>query len=370
MKSILVLAIAGGLMAQELTILDPTNGAYVSGSYEVVLQCDAPNEVVRTKLEIDGKVVFDESGWHSSLDVFFGESFDRRVIQASVALADGSVVLSPPIRTDELRVFYEESTRLVLISAIVQSRFGRSVERLEREDFRVFENGTPVKLETFSREQVPLDLVLVLDTSSSLRGAMDTLKKEAVHFLDQLNKTDRVALFSFGNASEIVMDFTNDAKIMRRHIEGFEAYGETALFDTLLLALDRVAKRQRGRRAIVLFTDGRDSIYEEPQDKARLFRQTITHAQNAEVAIFTIGLGKRINEDALSAMADETGGRYYHADGFGDLTEPFNRVLTDLRQQYMLGVVPLATSKGFQSLEVKVKKFGARVLARKGYTLE
>lgn len=356
--------------SQSLEILDPVNDALVSGDYEMVLRTDQAEAVVRTEVLINDVVVFNEEGWQPTPTVDFGEDFTRQIVQARIAMSDGSAVLSDPLRTRELKVFYEETSRLILVSAIVRSRFNRPVELLSQEDFRVFEGRQELEIATFNSEQVPLDLVLMLDTSSSLRGAMDTLKTAASAFLDKLQQVDRVALYSFANESDHVMGFTNDRKLMRKHIDAFEAYGETALFDTLLLSLDAISQRNRGRRAIVLFTDGRDSVYEEPREKARFFRDAVNQAQKNEVVVFTIGLGKRINEDALTALSEETGGRYYHADGFADLSDRFAQVLADLRNQYLLGVIPASNQPGFHELEIKVKKMGAKVYARKGYTID
>ncbi len=356
--------------AQTLTIVDPIRNALVSGPYEVVLEKEGDEEVFLTEILVDGAVRFSESGWHELVTINFDEAFKRVEVQAQIKLVSGVVVRSNLVITKELAVYFEETTRLVLLSAIVRSRFNRPVEKLSKDDFRVFESNQPLEIATFDHEEVPLDLVLMMDTSSSLRGAMDTLRGATTSFLEQLHERDRVALVSFSSKVDFVMDFTNDRKTMRKSIQAFEAYGETALFDTLLKSLEKVGQRDRGRRAIVLFTDGRDSVHEEPNKKARLFRKAISRAQNNEILIFTIGLGKRINEDALQAMAEETGGRYYHADGLGDLADRFDQVLSDLRNQYLLGVVPATSRRGFHPLEIKVKKMGTRVFARKGYTLD
>ena len=161
--------------------------------------------------------------------------------------------------------------------------------------------------------------------------------------------------------------FTTDRKQLIQQVQSLEAIGETALFNAAHLGLKDLLGRRKGRKAMLLFTDGRDSYYEDPIDKARVMREAIVKAQNQEVTLFNLGLGK-VNGPVLERMAEDTGGRYYHADKPEKLSGIFNEILTDLKSQYILGVEPNASGSGFQKIDVKVKKRRAVVYARKGYT--
>ena len=352
----------------QLEITDPERGAYVSGEYEVLLKAENPSAIVMVQLFLDGGVVFSQEGWVERIVVDFGETIDRHELYASVRYQDGATVRSSVVTTRALRVDYEETARLLLLGVVVKTRSNRPIIDLSRDDFLVFENGQPLSIRSFYKEDLPLDLVFLLDTSSSLReDGIDALKHAAITFIQKLSSSDRVALYEFKKAPRKLTGFTTDRKRLIQEIESLEALGETALFNAAHLGLEDLLGRRKGRKAMVLFTDGRDSFYEDPHDKARMMREAITKAQNQEVTLFNLGLGK-VNGPVLERMAEETGGRYYHADNPRRLPEIFNDILTDLKSQYILGVEPNPRGAGFQKIDVKVKKRRAVVYARKGYT--
>ncbi len=355
-------------MAQ-VKIVDPEQGAYVSGRYEVVLVEAQPDEVVRTRLFLDEREVFAGSGFSAGVTVNFGEVIVAHELYAKLTYRNGDEVTSPTVRTRALEVNLETTTEVVLLTAVVKSKRNEALTGLTKRDFTVLENGRPLQIATFYSERLPLDLVFLLDTSSSLKAkGIETVKAAAASFLRQLDQADKIVLYEFKAESLKRSDFTNDRKLLLRHIEAIEARGETALFDTLLLGLGDLKGRQRGRKAVVLFTDGRDSVYEEPEDKARLLRQAITQAQNEEVSIFTVGLGKRVQQEAMARLSLETGGRFFEAEGVTDLDRIFSEIVSDLKSQYVLGVVPLSKGTGFQRLQVKVDKRSAQVFARSGFS--
>lgn len=353
----------------QVKIVDPEQGAYVSGRYEVVLAEARPQEVARTRLFVDGKEVLDSAGFVAEIPVNFGEAITAHEIYAKLTYRSGDEVFAPTVRTRALEINLETTTEIVLLTAVVKSKRNEALTGLSKKDFAVFENGRRLEIATFYSERLPLDLVFLLDTSSSLKvKGIDTVKAAAASFLRQLDQADRVGLYEFKAESLKRSDFTNDRKLLLRHIDAIEARGETALFDTLLQGLSDLRERLRGRKAVVLFTDGRDSVYEEPEDKARLLRQAITSAQNQEVAIFTIGLGKRVQQEAMERLSEETGGRFFAAEGVADLDRIFSEIVLDLKNQYVLGVVPQSKNTGFQRLEVKVDKRSAQVFARSGFS--
>ena len=356
-----------GVFAQ-VRIVDPTPGSYVSGPYRVVSESEEPDRVVRTKLLVDEQVVVEREGWAPSIDWIFGDEIERHELRVVVVDENGNTQASDLIVTRALSVYVTTTTELLLVTAVVKTRSDKVVTGLGREQFRVTENGRVLPVETFYDERLPLDMVVMLDTSSSLKvKGIHILKQAAATFVGALEPEDRVNLYEIKKTPIQLMDFTSDRKSLVQYIESLEPIGETALFDSLDRGLEDLKGRKRGRRALILFTDGRDSIYEEPSDKARLMRKAIIKAQNLEVTLFTIGLGKRIHSAALERMALDTGGRFYFADRIDRLPKIFNEILLDLKYQYVLGVKPFGGS-GFHSLDVRVKKRGAVVYARKGFS--
>ena len=365
------MAASGSPLLAQVRILDPIEGAYVSDRYEVVLEIVDSSAVTRTQLLLNEEPVFDKEGAHTAIVVDFGETIEQHHIVARLVLQSGETVVSPPVVTKALRVDFETTARVLLLSALVKNGRGSPILGLDRKDFRVFEDGNPLEIRSFFTERLPLDLVLVLDTSSSLgQEGITTVRKAAHSFVQNLADSDRVALFEIKNEPIKVLGFTSDRKQMTASIDGLASKGQTALFDTLGAALNELEGRKRGRRAIVMFTDGRDSIYELARNKAYQMRVAIERAQNAETVVYTIGLGKKINRGALETVAADTGGRFLYADRALRLPKLFQEVVLDLKHQYVLGVVPKATNTGYHALKVEVRKRRARVVTRKGYTLK
>jgi len=366
-----VMAFVPAALAQSagLRIVDPVAGAYVSGEYEVVLEAGPATDFVNTRLFLNDALVRETEGWQPTFTIDFGPEVVANALRAEVETKAGDTLVSEVVRTQALRIDYVETSRAILISAVVKNRRKQHLTDLMRHQFQVFEDGQLLEIQSFHNETLPLDLVMVLDTSSSLREGIEDLKRAAEVFLSQLGPGDLVSLFEIKNEPLKIQNFTSDRKLLRQQIGAMLPLGQTALFDGLKAALDDLPDKRRGRKTIVLFTDGRDSVYEEPRKKAYLLRSIITEAQNKEVTLFTIGQGKRINEAALTRMAEETGGRFLYAEHPGKLTEVFEEIILDLKHQYVLGVLPNSRRSGFHRLEVEVKKRGAKVYARKGYTL-
>lgn len=359
------------LLAVELSIVDPVEGAFVSGPYEIVLRASASASIVQTRFFQNGEMVFETEGWSQRFTLDFGEEIQRHELFAVIVDDAGQSAHSKLVTTRELKVDYRETTRLILLGAVVKNRSNKPITGLTRDQFKVLENGRPLPIENFFKERLPLDLVLLLDTSSSLRKeGFPELKNAASLFVNKLSPPDRTLLYEFNNEPRRMMPFSTDRKRAIEHIEALRAHGHTALFDTIHLALAELEGRAKGRKAIVLFTDGEDTVYEQPHAKARQFRAAIDKAQNQEVTIFTIGLGGKIHRAALERLAEETGGRFYFAERGQSLPRVFSNILEDLKNQYMLGVRPSKGGAGFRRLEIKVAKRGAVVYSRKGYTQE
>ncbi|MDJ0837666.1 MAG: VWA domain-containing protein [Acidobacteriota bacterium] len=366
------LFLSGALWAQEVRIIDPVQGAYLSGEYEIVLSAADPKAVARTEIYVDNTPVLQRDGWVSTYTHDFGELIERRELYAVIIDKDGERYLSETIYTRELKINVEAESRIILLTAVVKTRGNKPILGLQRDQFSVFENGEPLEIQTFYNEYLPLDLVFLVDTSSSLRkeDGIARVKHAASTFLQSLEQGDSVNLYEFKSTPQKLVDFTTDRKRLVNRISELRAIGETALYDALHMALDDLKGRRRGRKAVVLFTDGRDSVYETPREKARLLRSGITRAQNQEVALYTIGLGKQVHKEAMMRLSEETGGRFHHADKPHKLPEVFDNIVLDLKHQYILGVYPKTSRSGFNRIEIKVRKRGAQVFSRKGYTRE
>jgi Ca-activated chloride channel family protein len=236
-------------------------------------------------------------------------------------------------------------TRLVNVALNVVDAHGAPVGGFEKKDFQLFEDGKPQTIAIFEREATsPLSIVLAIDASETVLTS-DRLEKEAAkHFVRAiLRPQDEIDLMDFADTVREVVPFTNEAKRVEQGLGELQHGDETALYNAIYLASDRLATRPRAanrRRVLVLISDGGDSIH-----GGEKFEQAVEEAQRADAIIYSIIIvpifadaGRNTGgEHALIQMSEDTGGKYYYVVDPSDLEPAFQHVSEDLRTQYLLG---------------------------------
>jgi VWFA-related protein len=241
---------------------------------------------------------------------------------------------------------------------------GQPVGGLTADDFELRDNGRTQELRLVLEEQAPLDAVLVLDMSWSVRGAKRTaLQGAAAAFLDGLRPGERAALVAFHQQIWLLQDFTAERSRLFEALAGTQPFGSTALRDAVYAAL-RLRPPTRQRVAIVVFSDGVDNV------------SLLTPSEVVEAASHTdgivYGIGVRPDDDARETFLPEavraTGGRYFEAVSHRDLRRRFLDVLADIRARYVLSYSPADVSEaGWHTLTLSLKRRKGDVLARRGY---
>lgn len=184
-----------------------------------------------------------------------------------------------PDDTDTIKI----DTSLVSIPVTAVGRDGRYMPFLKKEDFRVFEDGVEQEIADFTPVTVPLHVVLLLDTSRSTVFKLEDIQAAAVAFVEQLRADDNVMVVSFDEKVYIDSEFTSDRARLRRAIYRTRTGGGTKLYEAVdLVVSERLAKIE-GRKAIVLFTDGVDTM-----SKGVSPRQTIEAVEESDVLVFPI----------------------------------------------------------------------------------
>jgi VWFA-related protein len=148
-------------------------------------------------------------------------------------------------------------TDLIMVPVIATDINGLYIPDLERKEFTVSEDGVNQEIAFFGTVSVPFHVVLMLDTSASTREKLTLIRQAAVAFVEQLQPADRVKIISFDDQVRDLNEFTNDRGALKAAIYRTQSGEGTKLYDAVQLALDSV-KRIRGRKAIVLFSDGVD----------------------------------------------------------------------------------------------------------------
>jgi len=275
---------------------------------------------------------------------------------------------------------FRSGAELVTIDALVTSG-RRPITGLRIADFELVDNGTPQSIQQLYVEQLPVNVIMVLDASSSMAGErIDALKKAVTLVVDRLRPRDQGAIVSFSQHLELEASFTGDREKLYKASRQLSAEGSTALRDAAFagLALRSAADR---RTLMILVSDGVDtaSLLSE--------RQVIEIARRSDVVIYPIGIreaavamlpsrspfgprpgiGDITDETFLRTLAEQTGGRFEYA-GSRDIGNTFARVLDEFNSCYVLGYAPTSVSPGgWHQVEVRVKNSKATVLARRGY---
>ena len=211
---------------------------------------------------------------------------------------------------------------------------GIPIAGLNQDAFGAAEDGHPIaglQVEPVVNQQRQIALVLALDLSGSMKGtALDAARSAAKAMVNALGPQDTVAILGFGEQVRWLLDSTTDRASALQALDGLTLQGDTALNDAIYEAASRVGALPPGRRAVVILTDGRDTASKGSQERA------ITRAQAMQVPVYTIGFGPEINADALEEIARQTGGMSIVAPGAEQLAESFQRVFSQLKQQYAL----------------------------------
>ncbi len=257
-------------------------------------------------------------------------------VRVAAFLADGSsiddvVLLASPGLVEQVEV------NLVELHVVVSDRERRPVAGLGRDDFTVLHRGAPRQLESFAyADDVPLLLGLVIDTSGSMQMVMHDTKKAAARFLGQtVLPQDQAFVVDFDLQPRLRQPTTGDVTDLMLSLGQLQADGATAMYDAIIFSMLQF-ERQKGRKALVVLTDGDDheSRY-GPKD-------CLEFGQRAGVPIYIIGLGaldsfrRTYSTKDLNRVTSQTGGRLYFVESLEELQWAYAEINAELRSQYSL----------------------------------
>ncbi|HVE57797.1 MAG TPA: VWA domain-containing protein [Pyrinomonadaceae bacterium] len=283
-------------------------------------------------------------------------------------------------------------TNLVTVPVIVSDRQNRYIAGLKAENFTVFKDGQKQNIEYFIAEESPINVAILLDTSRSTEQVLDKIQKAALEFVKQLKPNDRCLIISFDFEVNVLSELTNDREKLKKTIKNAEI-GErfgTVLHDAVYQAVNKSFAGVKGRKAVILLTDGKDFgsftgrdellykleesdtlvysiFYETGLMRRRMMPRRFPNpnrrggggggiwrrGRNPDVVRSRT---ERSNEDAvdfLQEMADLTAGRLYQKK-VTDLSEAFEAITEELRKQYLIGFYP-ENVEGGKNYQIKVR---------------
>ena len=259
------------------------------------------------------------------------------------------------------------------------------VQGLHPDDFDVFEDGVKQDVRFFEASNIPLDLVLLIDTSSSMRDKMPVVHEAALGFLKTLRPSDRGSVIEFNDGVNVVETLTSDTRALEAAVRKTEAKGGTALNNALYIALKQFGKVAKEgadvrRQAIAVLSDGNDTA------SLLSFDDVLGQARRSGVNVYTIGLkspyqnlgtdGRRYfseSDYAMKTLARETGAQSFFPLQISELKGIYAAIAEELSSQYSLGYAPTnARVDGrFRRIVVRVtSRPELKLRARSGYLAE
>jgi VWFA-related protein len=296
----------------------------------------------------------------------------KRMLAAATLLALMGAGLQIPHRAAAQEQTIRAEVALVNLFFTAVDSKNRSVPNLKAEDFLVFEERQPQKVQYFSdlskENDVPLTMALLIDTSGSVKDKLEYEKKTAEEFFRSVlrKRKDLACIIQFDSEVNLVQDFTDDVRKLVSALDTLEAGNSTALYDAIYLAVDEKLKDETGRKAIVVITDGEDTSSKIRKNEA------IEEAQKKDVIIYGIGVRGGFGTDfgVLRKFAEETGGSFFSPRAkLTEIQAAFRAINEELQGQYSLAYV--STNKrhdgAFRAVEIRCKTTGVRIRTRKGY---
>jgi Ca-activated chloride channel family protein len=284
-----------------------------------------------------------------------------------------TVTFFPTIRSQQDDDVVRVNTDLVVLNITVTDKAGEYVPGLHLSDFKIFEDGKEVSVQSissFSVHESPFASVVLLDTSGSMESRLSLARSAAIRFLDRLREEDVAAVYKFDTKVEEVQEFSTGHDLAPMAF-GMTAKGLTTLNDAIVEAAKALAPRQEKRKAIIVLSDGADTYSKASADKA------IESALAIGASIYAVDMAAMDTPSAnnlrtaavLKSFAEKSGGRFVATPGGPALRDAFASIAEELGHQYTIAYRPpnLARDGKWRKLEVKISRDDLLVRTRKAY---
>jgi Ca-activated chloride channel family protein len=276
--------------------------------------------------------------WHA------GHRFFGHVVVCTLVFAAAASPLPSKAQSQDQSVI-RVGVNLVLVDATVKNKAGQIMADLKKEDFEVREDGAAQKLEVFSRDELPINVALVLDLSDSIGPFLAPLRDAANIALAALKPDDEAALFTFSTEAQLRVPFTKDKTEIAKQINTFEAGGATNINDGIFLASQYLLKLPpKGRRVIILISDDvgtdaggqgtRDIVTEAIAADAVLYNLKIPGYNPPQTLFYASMIPGLVN---IRKVMDQTGGELFDVQDIAHLDPVFRALIQRIKTRYTLG---------------------------------
>ncbi len=294
----------------------------------------------------------------------------RRVLSALFcALAAQSL----PAQEAPEHVISMDVKRVVLYATVREGK-AKFAGDLQREHFTIHEDGKPQKIDSFSRDDVPVAIGLLIDNSQSMMNKREEVVAAAKAFVRASKPNDEIFVLHFNEQLTYGLPqnvpFTGDVNLLDQALERAQLDGRTALYDAIHEGLKHLQTSRLTKRALIVVSDGGDNM------SLHKAAEVVRDADLSGALFYGIGIYDPLDGDAnpgvLRKLAESTGGEAYFPEGVGAVKSLCETIARDLRSQYMLSYAPqdLEGKKDYHRVQVRVKDPKGRKLivrTRTGY---
>ncbi len=276
------------------------------------------------------------------------------------------------------------------VTVTVTEPSGGYVTGLQKDDFKLYMDGQQRPIEFFRQDlNTPVSVGILVDTSGSMTPKIPRARAAIAQFLHDLNDKDDVFLYAFSSKPFLLQPFTTNHDLVMRRLELLHAYGQTALFDVIMLGLQTVQAGRYDKKALLVVTDGMDNT------SSSTVNDVVAQARRMGVLVYSIGIGdpngggpgasfqigpfvvggggdeEHVDAETLHTLSTETGAKTFIIRQAGDpeaMRHACESISLELREQYTIGfLAPDPGAGGYRGLRVDVPgKSGAEVRVRKG----
>jgi VWFA-related protein len=347
-----------------LEITSPGAEVAVVGTTRLAASLPAGVRADRVSFFVDGRLVCEPEAPPYGCSWDAGPAVRSHHVRVVAYFADGRRLVAN-VHTKDIGYTERVEVDAVQVPVVVTSG-GKFVRGLARADFTLLQDGVPQRIESLASEEMPLDLVLAIDISGSMGPSMEEVKAAVKQLLAQLRPGDSATLVGFNDSTFLVAERETDQQAREDAVDLLASWGGTALYDATIRALELV-RRERGRKGVVIFSDGEDRHSVARREDA------LARVQSSDAMLFTVAFGRGASVPALrqglERYARATGGRAFFARSTADLDRVFAEIVEELANQYMLSYVPqqLRRDGSWHTLKVKVRNGRHQVRAREGF---
>jgi len=283
---------------------------------------------------------------------------------------------SSPPETEEGRFVFKKRVEEVVLHAVVVDPQNHLISDLNRDAFKVFENGKLQRLTSFRHENVPLALGILIDNSGSMRPKRQRVNEAALNLVRSSNAEDEVFVVNFGEEYYLDQDFTGDVAKLKVALDKIQTSGSTALYDALVASAAHIRRDARiQKRVLLVVTDGRDNASQDSLD------ETVQQLQQADgPVVYVIAFVDETKSAsstirALQAISLNTGGTAYFPKDLDQVNAITKSIAYDIRDQYVIGYKSSNSMAGhaYHAIEVHASdgdRHKLRVRTRTGYYSE